>query len=154
MRLIFFLLPAFALLFASCTTSTHRVSAITIDQQTIIMGCLGHQVGQEITIHGHKSLYHPMQDARSFDVDTVDGRALKTPVVIRVSGCGAWPDNTVATIRGHEVAVIRFEDIADANYGPDDPRFKPHQIIILFFKPTEIVEPKSLSLKNETGYYY
>ncbi len=95
-----------------------------------------------------------MLDERSFVVDTVDGRTLDTPVVICVSGCGAWPDDTAATIRGHEVAVIRFEDIDDANYGTDDPRFKPHQIIILFFKTTAVVEPKTLSIENETGSYY
>jgi hypothetical protein len=154
MRILHFILSAFALLFAGCTAPVHRVSAVSIGQQTIIMGCLGHQVGQEIIIHGHKHPHRSMLDGRSFVVDTVEGRALDRPVVIRVSGCSAWPDDTVATIRGHEVAVIRFEDIDDANYGPDDPRFKPHQIIILLFKPTEIVEPKTLSLENETGSYY
>jgi len=154
MRILYFLLPAFAFLFAGCTTSAHRVPAVTIGRNTILMGCLGHQVGEEITIHGRKSPYHPMQAATSFDVDTVDGLKLDSPVTICVSGSGRWPQNTVATIRGHEVAVIRFEDIYDANYGPDDPRFKPHQIIILFFEPTEIVEPKALSLENERGSYY
>ena len=154
MRILYFLLPAFVFLLAGCTTSARRVSAVTIGRQTIVMGCLGHQVGQEITIHGHKSVPRHMQDARSFVVDSVDGRTLDKPVVMRVSGSSAWPGNTVATIRGHEVAVIRFEDIDDANYGPDDPRFRPHQIIILFFSSTEIVEPKTLSLANENGLYY
>jgi hypothetical protein len=95
-----------------------------------------------------------MQDARSFIVDSVDGQVLAKPVVICVTGCSSWPETAVATIRGHEVAVIRFEDIDDANYGPDDSRFKAHQINILFFKPTEIVEPKTLSFQYETGSYY
>jgi hypothetical protein len=146
-----------AFLLAGCAATKSRVPVSDIGRRTIVFGGLGHPVGEELTIHGQKiSEAHrngPLEEG-SFLVDTVDGQKLDVPVVVRVRGIHEWPGDTIATIRGYEVGTIRFEHIDDANYGPDDPRFKPHQVIWMFFEPQDVVQPKSLKIGDEVWSFY
>ena len=87
-----------------------------------------------------------MSGPNEFRVDTVNGEKLESPTVVNVRGTDKWPSNTEATIRGYEAGDIRFEHIDDANYGPDDPRFKTHQVIWMSFEGVEVVKPTNLKL--------
>jgi len=152
MRTQVLIIGVLSVLLAGCTSTTSRVSVADIGRRAIVIGGLERPVGQEITIHGHKlSLAErngPLEEG-SFLVDAVDGQNVGGRVVVRVRGIHDWPGGTAATIRGYEVGTIRFERIEDANYGPDDPRFKPHQVIWMFFEPVEVVEPKMLKIGGE-----
>lgn len=157
MRIQVVFLGVLSVLLAGCASNTSHFSVADIGTRAIVIGVLGWPVGQEITIHGHKlSLAErngPLEKG-SFLVDAVDGQKLGARVVIRVRGIQEWPVGTAATIRGYEVGTIRFERIEDANYGLDNPRFKPHQVIWMFFEPVQIVEPKALKLGGEAWSFY
>lgn len=143
-----------AMLCVGCAATNSRVPVADIGRGTIVLGGLGRPVGQEVSIHGHKLGRHPMQSAGAFLVDLVDGQKLGHPVTIYGRGISEWPDDTEATVRGYEVATIRFEHIDDANYGPDDPRFRPHQVAWLHFEPSEVVEPKRLKIGDARWSFY
>lgn len=139
-------LAVFALLLAGCAATKQRIPLADVGSRTVILGCLGRPIGEEITIHGYKEPPRPMQGSECFRVDTVNGERVERPTVINVRGIREWPSKTESTIRGYEAGDIRFEHITDANYGPDDPRFKTHQLIWMSFEGVEVIKPANLKL--------
>jgi hypothetical protein len=141
-----------ALLLTGCAARRSRFPVTDVGRKMIILGGLLRPVGQEVTIHGHKmseAHHNGPLEAGSFFVDAVDGEKLDHPVVLRVRGIHEWRGDTEATIRGYEVGTLRFEHIEDANYGPDDPRFTPHQVMWMHFEPQAVTQPKSLKIGDE-----
>jgi hypothetical protein len=147
MRISVLILATFAFLLAGCVASKSRVPLADIGRKMVILGRLGRPIGEEVTIHGHKEPPRPMTGADCFRVDTVNGERLENPTVVNVRGTDKWPSNAEATIRGYEAGDIRFEHIDDLNYGPDDPRFKTHQVIWMNFEGVEVVKPANLKLE-------
>src|SRR6266850_6204472 len=141
------ILVTFTFLLASCASNRSRVPLVDIGRKTVVLGCLGRPIGEEVTIHGHKEPPRPMSSLDCFLVDTVNGEKLINPTVINVRGTDKWPSNAEATIRGYEAGDIRFEHIGDSNYGFDDPRFKTHQVIWMTFEGVEVVQPANLKLE-------
>jgi len=100
MRVSFLILALFAVVFAGCATTGARIPVTDIGERTVIMGDLRQPIGQEVTIYGYKFTNGPYHDC--FRVETVDGRRLPTSTYVHIRGIAAWPDKTVATIRGYE----------------------------------------------------
>ena len=157
MRLAALIYGTVTMLLAGCAVTTSRVPVAHIGHGAILMGAFGEPVGQEITIGGHKLAQSecrgPLQEG-SFRVDAVDGKKLHASVVLLVRGIGEWQEGASATLRGYEVATVRFETINDTNYGPDDSRFKPRQSVWMFFEPLEVIQPKSLKIGKEVWSFY
>jgi hypothetical protein len=120
-----------------------QLQAGEIGNRTIILGYLGHPIGEELTIHGKKLTHLPLIE---FRVDTVNDKKLERTMGITIDGIDQWPDGTEATMRGYEVGEIRYQHMEDGNYGPDDPRFRSRQMIFLSFRPTKLLEPNGLKI--------
>src|SRR5258705_12528400 len=114
MRVSFLILPLLAVVFAGCTTTGARIPVTDIGERTVILGDLRHTIGQEVTTYGYKLTNGPYRDC--FRVETVDGRRLAPSTYVHIRGIAAWPDKTVATIRGYETGTIRYLHIEDTNY--------------------------------------
>lgn len=126
-----------------CEEKAAEVFASDIGQGTIIMGMLGKPIGQDVTIHGRKvtNLF-----ADLFVVDVIDGEKCTPSATIHVPGIENWPENTQATLYGHEIGTIRFKGIGDTQL-PPGAKVKPVQMIILNFRTIKIVEPKGLKME-------
>jgi hypothetical protein len=120
-----------------------QMQAGEIGNRTIILGDLGHPIGEELTIHGKKVTNGPLHQ---FRVDTVNNQLLEHSMAVNIEGIDQWSDGTEATMRGCELGEIRYRHIEDGNFGPDDPRFKSHQMIFLSFHPTKLLEPNGLKI--------
>jgi|SRR5579859_4629236 len=148
-----------ALLFlvSGCAAERARVPVTDVGVRVLIVGRLSRPIGEEVVVQGHKLSEHERNgplEAGSFLVASVGGERLAHPVIIRVRGIDAWRESTEATIRGYEVGTVRFERLDDANFGPDDPRFTPHQVMWMHFEPLEIVKPKNLKIAKEAWSFY
>ncbi len=146
MRVSFFILPLFAVVFAGCATPGARIPVTDIGVRSVILGDLRRPIGQEVTIHGYKFTNGPYRDC--FRVETVDGERLAPSTYVHIRGIAAWPDKTVATIRGYETGTIRYLHIEDTNYF-DESDLKPHQTIFLRFEALKIIEPAGISLGED-----
>ena len=120
-----------------------KVKASEIGNGIIILGDLGHPIGEDLTIHGTKTTNGP---GIEFRVDKVNNQILDRSMGITIDGIDQWPDGTEATMRGYEVGTIRYLHLEDTNFGSNDPRYKLHQTIFLSFRPTKILEPKGLKI--------
>jgi hypothetical protein len=140
------IIAALAFMLAGCVANKSLVASSDIGRRTVILGDLGRPIGEEVTIHGRTQTPNIYNGGASFLVDSVDGQKLERSVALNVRGITGWVVGTEATIRGYEVGDIRFEHIDDLNFGPDDPRFKTHQVIWMSFEPLEIIAPKNLKI--------
>ena len=130
---------------AKSEDKVQEVYASAVGQGTVIMGMLGKPIGQEVTIHGRKvtNLFTDL-----FVVDMIDGEKCTPSATIHVSGIENWPDNTQATLYGHEIGTIRFKGIGDTQLRPG-AKVKPVQMVILNFVTIKIVEPKGLKMEQK-----
>jgi hypothetical protein len=133
------------LLAANPSTRPTPIQGDSIGADVVVLGQLGVPVGQEVTIGGHKKAVGPFPDM--FSVDTIDGKNAPAGIRLEVAGVGAWPDGTAATLKGCEVGTLRYLQLSETNFGPDDDRWKgPHQQLFLKFEASEVVKPANLKL--------
>jgi hypothetical protein len=147
MRFLTFVFVACISLLTGCAKPHQKIPLTEIGQRTIVLGLLGRPIGEELTIHGRKQTPRQDNGGNSFLVDRVNGQKFDHPVGLNVLGINHWPEGTEATIRGYEDGEIRYEHIDDGNWSPDNPRFKPRQIILMTFAGTA-ARPPNLELKE------
>src|SRR5688500_18887598 len=75
-----------------------------------ITGILDRPVGEMLTIRGEK-VYAPKGMVIDFEVNAVNGTALKQPMRVNIHGIVDWPLGTKAEIRGQEVGKVTYTDI-------------------------------------------
>lgn len=147
MRSLSFVFVVCTSLLLGCAKPHRNIPLTEIGGRSIVFGLLGRPIGEELTIHGRTQEGSVYNGGNNFLVDRVNGKILDRRIGLNISGIDHWPKGTEATIRGCEDAEIRYEHIDDGNWGPDDPRFKPRQIILMSFDAIA-VRPPNLEFKK------
>jgi hypothetical protein len=142
MRITFCVVVLFASLAALAAKSAiTKIAAKEVGNSVLVIGNLGHPLGEEITIKGHKT--ENGKGDNCFDVEVVNGE--KYQVLIDVSGIESWPNKTAATLRGYEEGYIRFLQEKETGTSSTE-KFTSHQEAFVDFHVNSVIEPASLKL--------
>jgi hypothetical protein len=130
---------------AAKVTEPQRISAGEIIGKYVITGALGVPIGEEVTIHGHKTRPAGPDSGTEFLVDTINGNKLQPPAEVGIRGIEKWRYDQEATIRGYEIGTIRFLHAEDTNISPRE-KFTPRQVLLLNFRAIEVLGQANLKL--------